>query len=312
MSRYRNATLFLVLAAVWGSAFMAIKAGVEFIPPVLFAALRYDIAGVIMLVYAVLVVDDWVPRTSAGWLEVGIGGVFMIAAYHALLFVGETGPVSSAAAAVLVALSPILTTAFARLLLPDEPVTAATWLGMILALVGVVVLVNPDPDNLLTEAVVSKLLVFGAAAAFAFGSVLTRRVDGGLPIETMEAWSMLVGAALMHAVSVAMPSESIGAIEWTTTAIASLVYLAIFASALGFLVYFDLLDRLGPVEINMVSYVAPVFAALSGFLFLGEPVTVSTVVGFLVIFAGFVLVKHRVIAQEVAILGSQGTGDQGS
>nr|WP_303646774.1 EamA family transporter [Haloarchaeobius salinus] len=297
--------MFLLLAAVWGSAFMAIKAGVEFIPPVLFAALRYDIAGVLMLGYVVVAVDDWYPTTRAGWTEVVIGGVFMIAAYHALLFVGETGPVSSAAAAVLVALSPVLTTAFARLLLPNEPVTASTWLGMFIALVGVVVLMNPDPQQLLTDAVVSKSLVFGAAAAFALGSVLTRRVDGDLPIETMEAWSMLLGAALMHVASVAMPSESFAMVEWNLTAVLSLAYLAVAASALGFLVYFDLLDRLGPVEINMVSYVAPVFAAVSGWLVLDEAITLSTVAGFLVIFAGFVVVKRRAVAREFALLNSR-------
>ncbi|WP_435359404.1 DMT family transporter [Haloarchaeobius sp. DFWS5] len=309
MTRYRNTVLFLVLAAVWGSAFMAIKAGVEHIPPVLFAALRYDIAGILMLLYAIFVVDDWVPTTREGWLEVGIGGVFMIAAYHAFLFVGEAGPVSSAAAAVLIALSPVLTTAFARLLLPDEPVTPATWLGMVLALVGVGILVNPDPSNLLTDAVVSKLLVFAAAAAFAFGSVFTRRIQSGLPIETMEAWSMLLGALLMHAVSFAMPSESFAAIEWTGTAIASLAYLALAASAVGFLIYFDLLERLGPVEINMVSYVAPVFAALAGLLVLDEPITLYTVAGFLVIFAGFVVVKHRSISTELDGVLSGVSGD---
>ncbi len=312
VTRHRNAVLFLVLAAIWGSAFMAIKAGVEFIPPVLFAALRYDVAGVLMLAYAAVVVDDWYPRTRDGWAEVVIGGVFMIAAYHAFLFVGETGPVSSAAAAVLIALSPVLTTAFARLLLPDEPVTASTWLGMFLSLVGVAVLFHPDPANLLTDAVVSKLLVFAAAVSFAFGSVLSRRVNGDLPIETMEAWSMLLGALVMHGVSVAMPSESFAAIEWTTTAILSLAWLSLAASAVGFLLYFDLLDRLGPVEINMVSYVAPIFAALSGFLVLDEPITVYTVVGFVVIFAGFVVVKHRALSDELAVLRTESSENQGS
>jgi drug/metabolite transporter (DMT)-like permease len=305
VSRYRNVALFLFLAAVWGSAFMAIKAGVEFIPPVLFAALRYDIAGVLMLGYVLIAVDDWYPTTRAGWTEVVIGGVFMIAAYHSLLFVGETGPVSSAAASVLVALSPILTTAAARLLLPSEPVTPSTWGGMFLALVGVVVLLQPDPSSLLTDAVVSKLLVFGAAAAFAVGSVLTRRVNGDIPIETMEAWSMLLGAGLMHAVSVAMPSESFAMVEWNTTALLALVYLAVAASAVGFLVYFYLLDQLGPVEINMVSYVAPVFAALSGWLVLGEELfDPNTVIGFVVIFVGFLVVKRRAVAREVELFGT--------
>ena len=61
MTRYRNALLFLTLAALWGSAFMAIKAGLDYFPPVLFAAIRYDVAGLIMLVYA-----GWVTANIVG------------------------------------------------------------------------------------------------------------------------------------------------------------------------------------------------------------------------------------------------------
>jgi hypothetical protein len=71
------------------------------------------------------------------------------------------------------------------------------------------------------------------------------------------------------------------------------------ASAIGFLVYFDLLERLGPIEINLVSYVAPVFAALTGWAFLGELPTVYTVVGFVVIFAGFLLLKRESLRREL-------------
>ena len=90
MTRYRNLSLFLVLAAVWGSAFMAIKAGLNAgFPPVLFAALRYEIAGVLMLGYAWWLLDDPLPRGRTQWAEVAVGAVLMIAAYHAFLFVGE-------------------------------------------------------------------------------------------------------------------------------------------------------------------------------------------------------------------------------
>ena len=298
MSRYRNVALFVVLAAVWGSAFMAIKAGLEFFPPVLFAAIRYDIAGVLMLGYVAVAVDRWRPRDRREWLVVTVGGTLMIAAYHAFLFVGEQYT-TSAVAAVIVSLSPVLTTGFARLLLPSERLTAIGIAGLLLGLIGVGVLSQPDPQNLLASGLVGKALVFGAAGSFALGSVLTRRIDAELPIETTEAWSMLLGAALMHGISAARPSESLAAIRWTPEAIAAMAYLAVAASALGFLVYFDLLDRLGPIEINLVSYVAPVFAALSGWWFLGEGIDSPTVVGFLVIFAGFCLVKREALAREL-------------
>ena len=298
MSRYRNFGLFVVLAAAWGSAFMAIKAGLDYFPPVLFAAVRYDVAGVLMLGYAVYATDRWRPRGRSEWTLVGVGGALMIAAYHAFLFVGEQHT-TSAVAAVIVSLSPVLTTGFARMFLPSERLAPAGVAGLLLGLVGVVILSNPDPNDLVTDGVVGQLLVFAAAASFALGSVLTRRIDAELPIETMEAWSMLLGALLMHAVSLARPSESFAAIRWTAEAVGALAYLAVVASALGFLIYFDLLERLGPIEINLVSYVAPVFAALAGLWYLEEPVTPATVAGFLVIFAGFCLLKRRALAREL-------------
>ena len=308
MTRVRNLALFVLLAAVWGSAFMAIKAGLDYFPPVLFAAIRYDIAGVVMLAYAAYVVDDPIPRGRTQWAVVGVGSVLLIAGYHVLLFIGETDPaVTSAAAAVIVSLSPVLTTGFARALLPNERLTTIGLVGLLFGLVGVVVLTQPDPNNLLGGGVVAKLLVFGAATAFALGSVLTRRLDADMPIETMEAWSMAGGALVMHVVAVGI-GESMADIVWTTEAVAALAYLSIAASAVGFLIYFDLLDRLGPIEINLVSYVAPVFAALAGWLFLSEIPTLYTVVGFVLIFAGFVLVKHRLIRHELPRARAWGQG----
>jgi len=296
--RFRNAILFVALAVAWGSAFTAIKAGLEYFPPVLFAAFRYDLAGLLMLAYAVYATDQWFPQSRADWAVVGIGGSLLIAAYHIFLFIGEQGT-TSAAAAIVVSLSPILTTGFARAFLPDERLTPLGIVGLLVGFVGVGVLSNPDPSNLLDPRTVSLFLVFLAAASFALGSVLTRRFDDNLAIETMEAWSMLLGAVLMHGVSVGL-SESVADVQWTTEAALALLYLVVVASALGFLIYFDLLERLGPIEINLVSYAAPVVAAATGLLFLGERPTVFTGVGFGCILVGFALLKRDALRDEVA------------
>lgn len=277
---------------------MAIKLGLDFFPPVLFAAIRYDIAGALMLAYAIYATDHWRPRGRGEWGLVAVGGALMIAAYHAFLFIGEL-ETTSAIAAIIVSLSPILTTGFARVLLPSERLTPASIFGLLLGLLGVVILAQPDPSNLVTESAVGQALVFTAGAAFALGSVLTRRIDAHLPIETMEAWSMLLGAALMHGLSAVRPVESFAMVQWTVEGIAALLYLSVASSAIGFLIYFDLLERLGPIEINLVSYVAPIFAAVSGWLFLGETVGLNAAVGFLVIFTGFCIVKRRALAEEL-------------
>ncbi len=299
MSRYRNLSLFLLLATIWGSAFMAINAGLPYFPPVLFAAFRFDVAGVLMLAYATYVVDDPIPRGRDEWTLVAVGAVLIITGYHALLFVGESdAAVTSAVAAVIVSLSPVLTTVFARAFLPSERLTVVGVAGLLVGLVGAGVLASPDPANLAGGGTAAKFLVFLAAASFALGSVLTRALDADMPIETMEAWSMLVGAALTHLVARAL-GESVLDVAWTMDAVLALGYLSVFASGIGFLIYFHLLDRLGPIEINLVSYVAPVFAALSGWLVLNEGLTPTTVVGFLLICVGFGLVKRSAIREEL-------------
>ena len=306
MSRLRNLSLFLVLAAVWGSAFVAIKAGLAYFPPVLFAAFRFDVAGVVMLAYAAYAVDDPIPRGRDAWLEVLSGAVFIIAAYHSFLFVGETDPaVTSAVAAVIVSLSPLLTTVFARAFLPAERLTAVGALGLAIGLVGAVVLANPDPANLTGGGAGAKLLVLLAAASFALGSVLSRASEADIAIETMEAWSMLLGAGLTHLLAFAL-GESVADAVWTTESLLALGYLSVVASGIGFLIYFDLLDRLGPIEINLVSYVAPVFAAVVGWLVLDEGITATTVAGFLIICVGFGLVKRDAIRAELRAAGVVG------
>ena len=299
MSAYRNLGLWLLLSAVWGTAFMAIKAGLDpFGPaPVFFAAVRYDIAGLLMLGYAIVVVDQWLPQTREEWLLVGVGGALMIAGYHAFLFVGEL-QTTSAAAAVIVSLSPVLTTGFARAWLPGDQLTGLGIVGLLLGLVGVVVLAQPDPGNLLGGNAVGEFLVFMAALSFALGSVVAKAMDASLPIETMEAWSMVIGAALMHGISLGI-GEQASAVAWTTEGLLALGYLSVVASAAGFLIYFDLLDRLGPVEINLVSYVAPVWAAVTGWLVLGEVISPATIGGFAIIFAGFWLMKREALTAEL-------------
>ncbi len=310
MSRFRNLVAWLVLSAVWGTAFMAIKAGLDAFAaaPVLFAAIRYDLAAIFIFAYVLLTVDRWRPRTRREWVLVLVGGAFMIAGYHAFLFVGELST-TSAVAAVVVSLSPILTTGFARLLLPGRALSRLGLVGLALGLLGVVVISQPDLGAIRAGDVSGELLVFGAAVSFALGSVLATTMETGLPIETMEAWSMLLGAGMLHVISAGL-GERVAAVVWNLDGLLALAYLSIVASALGFLIYFDLLDRLGPVEINLVSYAAPIWAALTGWLVLGEGVTVATGVGFLLIFAGFWVIKREAIATELAqlrdVLGHEG------
>lgn len=298
MQTYRNAGLFVLLAILWGTAFMAIKAGLAFIPPVVFAAIRYDIAAVIMIMYAASMTDYWRPRTHADWIAVGLNGILVIGAYNAFLFVGEEG-VTSAVAAILVAMNPILATAVSRVALPNERLTLVGTVGLVLGFVGVGVVAHPNPTDLLTADLVAQLLIVGAAASIALGSVLVQRVDDDMSGEGTTAWACLVGAVMLHVTVLGLPGQSLAQAQWSVGAILAVGYLGVLASAVGYFIYFDLLDRLGPIEINLISYITPIPAAISGWLVLDEVIDLLTILGFMVIFGGFVLIKRNAVADEL-------------
>jgi len=299
VSRYRSLALFVGLGVLWGGTFPAVEVGLEYIPPVLFAAARYDVAAVLLLAFAVVRPGRWRPESRADVIAVLASGTFLIAG-NSLLFVGQqytTGGV----AAIIYSLIPILTTGLAWGLLPGERHTPIGFVGVLAGFVGVAVIAQPSPSNLLAPGIVGKGLVVLAAISVALGSVLIRRSPSTLPDVPFVAWSMVVGSVILHAFSLAT-GETPSDVQLALPAILVLTYIGIFATAIAFLIYFHLLGAYGALETNLVSYLVPVVATVVGWAYLDEPVTQWTVAGFGLILLGFVLLKRRALRAELARL----------
>ncbi|AEH37965.1 DMT family transporter [Halopiger xanaduensis] len=298
---YREAVLFSILALCWGSSFVAIEIGLEYVPPLLFAGFRYAIAGAIVLGYAAVATDQVRPETHTEWLAAGVAGVFVIALYHGLLYLGELY-VPGAVAATVVSTAPILTAAFAGVILPEERLAPAGVVGFVLGLVGVIAVVQPTSAAFTSEVTLGVALVFGSAIAFALGSVLTRPFKSDLPIETLQAWAMLIGAGVLLAWA-AVRGESVSSIAYTTETFLSFGYLTLVSGVFAFFLYFELLERSGATQVILVSYAEPVVAMGASWVVVGYVVDSLTIVGLLTILAGFVIIKRRALYELVRSTG---------
>lgn len=307
-ARYRDAGLFVLLAALFGGSFVAIETGLRELPPVLFAGLRFDLAAVVLLGYVALTRprSAWLPRTRGDLLGIGAAAVFLIALNNALLFVGQ-GPITPAAASVMFGLNPVLAPVFAWLLLGDRVSTVGA-LGIAVALAGVVIIVQPSPATFTDGSTVGQLLVLGAAAAVALGSVLLQYVQPRMDSVPLTAWAMAVGAVLLHLASLGIGESPTAVLGIGPTTVASVVSVAIPSTAVAYTIYFGLIGRAGPVRANLVAYAVPVFAALLGWLLLGAAVSAWTAVGFLVVVAGFGLIERAVIREELGRVRRRAAG----
>lgn len=296
-----NLALLLVLAAIWGTAFMFITLGLVDQPdhpasfsPLLFAALRFDVAGVVILAVALLRKSPLWPTSRAQWLAIGLAATLQVGAYHALLFLGQPY-LDESVAAIVVALNPILTTAASRAFLTDERLGVAGLVGLASGLLGVVILTIAS-TQVFNFAILGMALTFAAVLSWSVSSVLVRRTRHGMDVFAFTAWQMLVGAVLLHVSSLVFetPRGTARAV-FDTEGVVSLGYLALISSAIGFLLYYTLLERVGPIRSNLVSNIAPIFATLAGIVVLHSPFHPLFLVAFLCIAGGFLLVARPTI-----------------
>ncbi|UWG47879.1 Permease of the drug/metabolite transporter (DMT) superfamily [Halanaeroarchaeum sp. HSR-CO] len=291
--------LFLLLAGIWGTAFVAIEIGLHHFPPLTFAGLRYLVAGAIVIAYARMTTSYLYPRNRRDVLKIAVFAVFFIFGNHAFLYLGEQY-VSGAIAAVVVSLSPILTAVFASLLLDDGSLHSRELVGFLAGVAGVVVIAQPSSAAFGDGTMIGVGLVFVAALSFALGAVLSHPIPTTIPLTSLQGWSMLTGATMLM-VGGTLRGESLASIDLTTTAIWTFVYLTIVSGAVAFLLYFALLEEVGPADLNLVGYLEPVGASLVGWALLGDLIGANTVGGFVLIFAGFAFIKGETLARRFGV-----------
>jgi len=282
--------LIVLLSVIWGTAFLFITLGLDDFSPFLFAALRFDIAGPVLLVAAFLMVrGQAVPRGGAQWKAIGATSTLNILGYHALLYWGQQHTLE-AIAAVIVGLNPILATVFSRALLPDERVGRLGVAGLVLGLSGIALLQLLKPGAALDLQGLGELAVAAAVACWALGTVVSRRIDHKMPAVTLTAWQMLIGAVLLHITAFGL--EGGGRMSWTAAGTGSLLYLALLSSAFGYFLFFFLVQRVGPIRTTVVSTLTPISATIAGVLVLADPVEPRMLIAFGLIVVSFALVTQ--------------------
>ena len=299
----RTLALFLTAAVLFGGTFVAAKAGLAYLPPLLFVAIRFDIGAVVLASYAAVSMSrsDLRPRTVGDVVGIAATGLLVIGFTNVFLFVGQQYT-TSGVAAIVFSLNPILTPVFAAVLLTDERFSVRAGVGMALGLAGVVLVANPSGGGVSVSGIA---ILSAGAVASAFGAVAIRWADTTLSSTARTVWGVPLAAVLSHLLSLGA-GESVASVSVTPTAVAALVYVGVFSGAVAYLAYFALIDTAGATRANLVFYLIPIVSTLGGWLLLGEALSAVTLVGFAVVLSGFLLIGSRSIAATVRNSGRGG------
>jgi drug/metabolite transporter (DMT)-like permease len=299
----RRATLvawicLLIVYVVWGSTYLAIRVGVETIPPLLLAAARNMMAGVIMFPLAIRsrrvavragrAARAWPSRRD--WLGGAIVGILLLVA-NGVVGVGEK-TVPSGLAALLVATVPLWLLGMDAAL-NHARLGLAPLAGLALGLAGVALLSGLGGGTG-TTSVAGVLTILGAAAMWAFGTIMARRVT--LPSSPALASGMELlcgGAALLALAAAAGEFSSLRLADVSTQSWLALGYLTVVGSIVAFSAYGIVVRALPTATVATYAYVNPVIAVLLGALILNERLTPAMFAGGALIVGAVVLVVRR-------------------
>jgi drug/metabolite transporter (DMT)-like permease len=273
---------------VWGSTWLVIKVGYGGLGPLNVAAVRFVVAGAILLFIVPAVRARW-PAGRTEWFLALWVGILVFAVDYGLIYWAERR-IDSGLTAIIFGVLPVITSVGAHFYLEAERLNPRKLFGTVIAFAGVVALFA---DRLAVDT--SQLAPMSAVLAGAFcatgGTLAIKRHGGGLHPAALNAVAMLAGAALLVIAALAAGEELTLPADAGTWA--AVLYLAIVGSVVAFLAYFWLLKTWTATALSFINVVTPLVAVVLGFLFRDERLTPWTGFGTVLILTGVFFAAGR-------------------
>lgn len=297
----RIAAALAVITLVWGTTWAVIRVGLAGVPPFTGAALRFALAGSVLLVAARLlgIRLGGSRREISLWLVNAVGSFFIS---YGIVYWGEQY-VPSGLTAVLFATFPLFVAILAHFFLVGERLTPPAVVGVLVGFAGVAVIFSEDLSQLddpwavggtgaggPSVAVAAAILLIAPAVA-SVANVAIKKWGKGIHPVSLSAVPMLLAAAGLGGVAFALERHE--AMTFDVASVGSILYLALFGSALNFSLYFWLLERIPAARLALFNYAVPVVAVATGALFLQEPVTGRLVAGAALVLVGCSIALFR-------------------
>ena len=279
--------VWLVLCVIWGSTWLFIKIGLTDLPPLTFAGIRFVIASIVLLAI-ILARRLQLPKNRSDWKLLAWTGFLSFSLNYGLIFWGEQY-ISSGLAALLQATIPAFGLVIAHYYLPEERMTAAKIVGVILGVCGVAIVFSNQLAVAGGLALAGGIAMVLSSFFVAYSNVLLKARGKALDPAIISAVQMVFGLIPLLLIGIALEGNPFK-FRWTLMAIVSLFYLALVGSVIAFLLYYWLMRNMDVTKSMLIALVTPVVAVVLGMLVLDEELTWRTIVGGAMIMTGIGLI----------------------
>ncbi len=272
---------YVTVALCWSGSWTFGKLGVAQVPPLELSAIRFALAGLLMLAIALAL---GAPLGLRRWPLLLLAAAFGIFGYNALVFVGLTLAPASDGALIVPTINPVFTAILATFI--GERLTRSKVAGLLVASAGAAIVIAAASGLTFTgERLTGDLLMLAGAACWSVyatvGAVTTRH---GSPLG-VTAVACLAGAAMLFPLGF-LEHGYADVPTWPAAAWLDIAYLVVFATTVGFVLFYWAVRRFGAGLASLVSYLVPIFALAQAVLILGEQPAPLEIAGGAVILVG--------------------------
>jgi drug/metabolite transporter (DMT)-like permease len=292
-SRGENFKPLAAWAAVcffWGTTYLAIRVGLETLPPVLFAGLRFLTAGLLLFVIVRVWTGARLPK-GREWFDQAVVGLALLGVGNGLVVWAEQW-VPSGPAALLVATSPFWVMGVERLLREGERLRGRAGAGLLIGFGGLALLVAPNlygADAVGASYLWGMLALQAACASWSIGSVYSKHHPTGVAPLMGASIQMLLAGAAMTLIGTGLGEWK--GLHFSYRSFGAIAYLIVFGSIVAYGSYTYAVQKLPLSLVSTYSYINPVIAVLLGWMVLGEQLGWRVVTAMLIILCGVMMVK---------------------
>ena len=295
---WKTLLAFAIIYFVWGSTFLAVRIGVREVPPFLYAAMRFLVAGIVL--YGWMVARGERSPNRRQWMSIFLLALLIFVGDYGLLFWAEQR-VPSGVAAVMMATIPVFMALSEIVILRTQTLTIRLALALSIGIGGVAVLMSRSLElgGAPIDRAGSVALIIGSFS-WSIASVISRK----LPLPASKVMSsgaqMFAGGILLALTSAALGEfrnfrpSIVSSAAWL-----SLVYLIVAGSIIAFTAYVWLIHHESPTKVGTYAYVNPVVAVLLGYFLGGEPLGLRTILGALFVLISVVVITTTRVKKPI-------------
>ncbi|MFJ7728662.1 DMT family transporter [Neobacillus sp. NPDC097160] len=282
MNTFKFTSLLLLTTFLMGSSFAVVKIGLPYSSPLLLAALRFTLAGIIMAVI-VIVLKRPHPTSKGDWIKIVIIGALQTAGVMGCIFL-SLRTITASESSILTFTNPLLVVVFGTIFSKTR-YKHYQWIGVLLGLIGVSITMGAQIEF-------KSGILFGifSSVSWAISTLLAKKWGAFFDTWVLSAYQMLFGGLLLLLGSFILEKP---VFILNSNSLSILLWLSIMSSIVQFAVWFYLLQNGDPGKTSVFLFLAPFFGVLSGWLLLGEPLYPALIVGGFFIITGIFLVNSN-------------------